>query len=230
MISVVMVDDHPIVRAGMRAVLDSSEDIVVLAEGGSGDDAIQLTQEHAPDVLVLDINLPDQNGLDVTCKLRAQGTPTAILILTAHQDPQLIFGLLENGATGYVLKDEALETLAHAVRAAARGNSWLSPTVASQVVQRAVQREIANSSEAESSQPADSSLTPREIEILHLLAEGLDNKNIAKKLTITKRTVQNHVSNIYGKLGVKSRAEAMLYAIQHGWVQASLWKSASGES
>jgi len=138
MITAVVIDDHPIVRAGMRAVLDAAPDVTVVAEGASGHDALRLVEEQRPDVLVLDVNLPGLNGLDVTRRLCAQAPrPPAILILTVHDDAQTIMGLLESGATGYVLKDEALETLVGAVRAAARGKSWLSPAVANQVVRRA---------------------------------------------------------------------------------------------
>lgn len=219
MTTVVIVDDHPIVRAGMRTVLDTAPDIKVLSEGDCGADALRLVNQLAPNVLVLDLNLPDQNGLEITRELREQGTSTAILILTAHDEPEMVFSLLENGAIGYVLKDEALETLPGAVQAAARGESWLSPTVASQVVRRAVQREQAQSSEAIDSSQTETPLTPREMEILQLLADGMDNAAIAKKLVVTKRTIQNHISNIYGKLGVTSRTEAMLYAIRRGWAQ-----------
>jgi two-component system response regulator DegU len=217
MISVALIDDHPIVRAGMRAVLETASDIEVLSEGECGSDALRLVEQHRPDVLVLDLNLPDKNGLDITQELCEQGTSSAILILTAHDEPEMIFSLLENGAVGYVLKDEALETLPGAVRAAARGESWLSPTVASQVVQRAVKKEPVPPTEAEISSLAESPLTPREMEILKLIATGMDNPTIAETLMVTKRTIQNHVSNIYGKLGVDSRTEAVLHAIRQGW-------------
>ncbi len=220
MLNVIIVDDHPIVRAGMKAVLNTASEITVIAEGSTGEDALALVRHYCPDVLVLDVNLPDINGLEVTRRLIAQGNPsTAILILTAHDDAQMVFSLLESGATGYVLKDEALETLAHAVKAAARGESWLSPTVASKVIRRAVQRGQEFAAGADKASPAESPLTPREMEILQLLADGLDNSAIAQKLVITKRTVQNHISNIYSKLGVESRTEAMLYAIRQGWAK-----------
>ena len=225
MITVAIVDDHPIVRAGMRTVLESADDIFVVAEGGNGSEALQLVKEYVPDVLVLDLNLPDKSGVDVTRQLQSQNSSTAILILTAHDDSQAIFELLEKGAIGYVLKDEALETLANAVRAAASGKSWLSPTVASQVVQRAVKQRTSIEQDALPS-PTEENLTPREHQILCLLAEGLDNTTIAERLTVTKRTVQNHISNIYGKLGVASRTEAMLYAIRHGLTQVSLKENA----
>jgi two-component system response regulator DegU len=199
----------------MRTVLDATADIRVIAEGTSGAEALGLVAEHRPDVLVLDVNLPDLSGVEVTRRLHAQGTSSAILILTVHQDNETIFGLLESGATGYVLKDEALETLVSAVRAAARGESWLSPTVARRVVRRAVGQTPAPS------EPAPLPLTPREVQVLCLLAQGLDNAAIAEQLVVTTRTVQNHVSTIYGKLGVTSRTEAALVAIRHGLVRIS---------
>ncbi|MFH2039564.1 MAG: response regulator transcription factor [Chloroflexota bacterium] len=220
MITVAIVDDHPIVRAGMRTVLESSDDIVVVAEGGSGSEALQLVEKYVPDVLVLDINLPDKSGVDVTRQLQGQNSSTAILILTAHDNSQIIFELLENGAIGYVLKDEALETLANAIRAAASGKSWLSPTIASQVVKRAVSQQTNTGGDA-LPLPTTENLTRRELEILCLLAEGLDNTAIAERLTVTKRTVQNHISNIYGKLGFTSRTEALLYAIRRGLAQVT---------
>jgi NarL family two-component system response regulator LiaR len=210
--TVVIVDDHPVVRAGVRTVLGAAEGITVLAEGTTGADALRLVALHRPDVLVLDVSLPDINGVEVTRRLREQGETAAILVMTVHDDSRTVFGLLENGATGYVLKDEALETLERAVRAVARGESWLSPTVARQVVKRAVGDVITT---------PESPLTPRELEVLRLLAQGLDNTAIAQKLVVTKRTVQNHVSNIYGKLNVVSRTEAALYAIRHGLIQIS---------
>lgn len=214
MITVVVVDDHPIVRAGLRAMLDATVDLAVIAEGSNGADAMRLVAQHAPAVLVLDVNLPDLNGLEVTRQLRAQHTSTAILALTIHDDSQTIFSLLESGAIGYVLKDEALETLAHAVRGGAHGDSWLSPAVARRVVQRAVEHSTPDTT------PTDSlPLTPSERQVLLLLAQGLDNAAIARRLGITKRTVQNHISNIYGKLNVSTRTEAMLYALQHGLAQ-----------
>jgi DNA-binding NarL/FixJ family response regulator len=225
MITVVVVDDHPIVRAGLRAVLSAAEDVAVVAEGATGADALRLVTQHSPNVLVLDVNLPDLNGVEVTRQLRARAVTTAILALTVHADSQTIFGLLESGAIGYVLKDEALETLANAVRAAAHGESWLSPAIARQVVQRAVH--------PSSSTPAATDtipLTSSECKILALLAQGLDNAAIAAQLTITKRTVQNHISNIYGKLGVTSRTEAMLYAIRHGLTQVDASVDAASDA
>ncbi|MBI4790655.1 MAG: response regulator transcription factor [Chloroflexi bacterium] len=210
MTTVVLVDDHPIVRAGLRAVLSATGDISVVAEGTRGADALHWVAEQHPDVLILDVNLPDLDGIEVTRRLRAQGTRTAILILTVHDDQETVFGVLESGATGYVLKDDALETVAGAVRAVARGETWLSPGVATLVVQRATGPAPAPA------QTASLPLTAREIEVLGLLAQGLDNAAIAQRLVLATRTVQNHVSTIYSKLGVTSRTQAALLAIRHG--------------
>jgi DNA-binding NarL/FixJ family response regulator len=211
-IRVVIIDDHPIVRAGMRMVLDEAPEIQIVGEGINGQEALHLLAEAHPDVLVLDINLPDINGLEVTRRIRAMGNATPVLILTVHNDSQMIFGVLKAGATGYVLKDDTLETLASAIRAVAQGQIWLSSRITNHVVQRAL---------GEEKTPVDTApgLTPREMEVLCWLALGLDNEAIALKLTLTMRTVQNHVSTIYSKLGVDSRAEAILYAIRRGWVQ-----------
>ncbi len=210
-IRVVIIDDHPIVRAGMRTVLHDAPEIQIVGEGINGQEALRLVSELHPDVLVLDVNLPDINGLEVTRRMRAHGDATVVLILTVHNDSQMIFGLLEAGATGYVLKDDTLETLASAIQAVAHGETWLSSRITDQVVHRAL---------GDAKMPAIPSpgLTPREMEVLCLVALGLDNEEIARKLTLTMRTVQNHVSTIYSKLGVESRAEAILYAIRRGWV------------
>ncbi len=209
MTTVVIVDDHPVVRAGLQAVLERARGITVVATGADGLEALRLVDRHRPDVLVLDVNLPGLNGLEVTRRLCVRPVHPAILILTIYDDDATLFGLLESGAVGYVLKDEAVETLVDAVRAAARGEGWLSPSVARRVIRRAVGQE-------ESAAPPPSPLTAREREVLALLAQGLDNEAIAERLVVTKRTVQNHVSNIYGKLGLTSRTAAALYAIRHG--------------
>ena len=219
MIDVAIVDDHPIVRAGMRAVLDAAGDIRVLAEGSTAAEALQIMEQYYPQVLVLDVNLPDDTGLEVARRLRERGHKTAILALTVQNDLQTILGLLENGATGYVLKDEALETLVNAVRSAASGETWLSPAVATQVVQYMIRQGL-TVGEAASQLPRAAKLTRREVEVLTLLADGLTNPAIADQLVLTTRTVQNHVSNIYSKLGVNNRTEAVLMAFRSGLVQS----------
>jgi DNA-binding NarL/FixJ family response regulator len=211
MITVALVDDHPVVRAGLKAVLEKAPDILVVAEGECGKDAIRIVEDLSPNVIVLDLNLPDIHGVEVTRQIasrKAQTTPTAILILTFHRDNPSVYRLLECGALGYVLKDEALETLVSAIRAVAQGENWLSPAITRQVIRKAVGQDDRKEDV--------SGLTPRELEILSLLAQGLDNTAIASRLVLTTRTIQNHVSNIYSKLGTASRTEAALYAIRSG--------------
>jgi DNA-binding NarL/FixJ family response regulator len=137
-IRVAVVDDHPIVRAAIRALLAPAADLDLVAEGASGYDALHVVAESDPDVLILDVNLPGISGLEVIHRLRDQGNPIPIVILTVHNDSQTVLGLLEAGASGYVVKEEALELLPDAVRAAAGGKTWLSPAVAGQVVRRAL--------------------------------------------------------------------------------------------
>lgn len=215
MITVAIVDDHPIVRNGLKAMLAATPDIQLAGEGACGADALRIVAESRPDVLVLDLNLPDFDGLEVARKLCASEASPAILILTVHCETPLIFSALECGILGYVLKDEALETLVSAVRAVAQGENWLSPSVATQVVQHSFALpETTAQSAAE--QVLLETLTWREREILQLLAQGLDNQAIAERLVLTRRTVQNHVSNIYAKLEVHSRIEAAYLAIRGG--------------
>jgi DNA-binding NarL/FixJ family response regulator len=218
-ITVVIIDDHPIVRAGMSAILSQADGVCVVSEGANGADAMRLTLLRQPDVLVLDVNLPDMDGLHITRQLRAQGLTLPILILTAYDNARWVFGLLEAGATGYVLKDEAVETLVDAVRAVARGENWFSPEIRRQLLARAlIQNPKAERGSAAKTTSAQPNLTPRELEVLQWLARGLDNSAIARCLAITKRTVQNHISSIYGKLDASTRTEAALWAIRHGLV------------
>lgn len=212
-IRVVLADDHPIVRAGIKSLLDKEPDIRVVGEVSEGSAIERVVDQTAPDVLVLDVNMPALNPVAVTRALKAQDPDLHILILTAYDDEEYILGLVAAGATGYVLKEEALDTLAAAIRATAQGESYLSQKVAARLARRAVAtREPAG---------AELPLTARESEVLRLLALGLDNDAIADKLVIAKRTVQNHVSAIYSKLNLTSRAEAILYAIRHKLVDVS---------
>lgn len=205
-IRVLIADDHPVVRAGIVSMLSKEPDIRVIAETGDGGQVERLTAESVPDVLVLDVTMPGLDPIATTRRLKEQDPTLQILILTAHDDEAYVTGLLSAGAMGYILKDEALDSLVAAIRTIAKGESWLSQRIAGQLARKAIVP--ARTAEAEP-------LTPREREVLRLLALGLSNDEIAEQLFITKRTVQNHVSNIYGKLDLDSRAEAVLYAIRH---------------
>ncbi|MCP4538677.1 MAG: response regulator transcription factor [Chloroflexi bacterium] len=211
-IRVLIADDHPIVRAGIKTMIEKEPDLCVVSEIAEGDRVETLTRQWQPDVLVLDINMPGLDPVAATRALKKHRPDLNILVLTAYDDDAYVTGLLSAGATGYLLKEEALDTLVMAIRAVAGGESWLSQRVAGRLARKAIAP--ARTATAEP-------LTPREREVLRLLALGLNNDEIAAKLFISKRTVQNHVSNIYGKLDLDSRAEAVLYAIRHEVVDVS---------
>ena len=202
-------DDHPVVRAGVISMLRKEPDIRVVGEINDGGQVERLAIETAPDVLVLDINMPGLDPVGTAHRLAEECPELRILILTAYDDEAYVISLLSAGVAGYLLKEEAPETLMAAIRAVANGGSWLSQRVA---------RQLARKATAPPDRTEVEPLTHRECEVLRFLAMGLSNADIAEKLVITKRTVQNHVSSIYGKLGLDSRAEAVLYAIRHGLV------------
>jgi DNA-binding NarL/FixJ family response regulator len=203
-IDVLLVDDHPIVRDGLRRVLEGQPDMRVVGEAGDGEQALAQVRTHAPRVVVMDVQMPRLDGIRATRQMRKQFPQTQVLILSGYDNDRYVFGLLEAGATGYVLKEAADEEVLAAIRAAARGEPYLTPRL----------RARTNPVE----QPLDE-LTAREREVLCLMAEGLDNAEIAARLFVSKVTVQNHTSAIYSKLGVSTRARAILYAIQRGLVE-----------
>ena len=209
-IKVLLADDHPALRAGIKGMLEKA-DIEVIGEAADGDEALRLAKRLGPDVLVLDAVMPGLRAPQVIHRLKETCPDLRVLVLTAYDDNELVFGLLEAGAVGYVLKEEALETIEAAVRAAARGESWLSPKVAAKVMKKALGKEEAE----EEATP----LTERELEVLQLMAKGWSNRGIAKELFISEGTVKNHVTNVYAKLGVHSRAEAVAWAWQQGLVK-----------
>ncbi len=211
-IRVLIADDHPVVRAGIKTMIEKEPDLCVVGEIAEGDRVESLTRQWQPHVLVLDINMPGLDPVAATRSLKKHRPALNILVLTAYDDDAYVTGLLSAGATGYLLKEEALDTLVTAIRAVARGESWLSQRVAGRLARKAI---------APARTATTEPLTPREREVLRLLALGLSNDGIAEKLFIAKRTVQNHVSNIYGKLDLDSRAEAVLYAIRHDVVDVS---------
>jgi len=205
-IRVLLADDHPVVRSGIRAELDGAEGIEVVGEASSGDEALRLVEELRPDVLVLDVVMPGMDGVEATRLLQERHPELRILALSAYEDNEYVFGLLSAGAVGYVLKEEALDTVVEAIRAASRGETWLSKRVEEKVVRRATGEE-------------EVPLTGRELEVLRLMAKGWSNQRIAKELSITERTVRFHVENILTKLGVRSRTEAVVEGVKRGLVK-----------
>jgi NarL family two-component system response regulator LiaR len=212
-IRILLADDHVVVRQGTRELLEREEDIEVVAEAGDGEEAVRLTNSQRPDVAIMDISMPKLNGIEATRQIKAIQPATAVLVLTAYDDDQYIFALLEAGAAGYLLKNVRAEELVDAVRAVHAGESVLHPTVARKVINR-----FARPKEERETDSAVERLTERELEVLKLAAKGMTNREIAQELVISVRTVQVHLTNIFGKIGVGSRTEAVLYGLREGWL------------
>ncbi len=209
-IRVVLADDHPVVRSGIRNLLERAPDIVVLDEASDGEHALRLVSEHAPDVLLLDMEMPGVSGLEVARQLQASASTVRVLGLSAYDDEEYVFGLLASGAVGYLTKEEALDTICDAVRGVARGEEgWLSRRATLKLMQR-------KQADNRVSPAPGGSLSPRERQVLQLVADGLTNDQIAEHLGISDGTVKNHVTNIYTKLGVGARAEAVAWAWRNG--------------
>jgi NarL family two-component system response regulator LiaR len=211
-IRILLADDHVLVRQGTRELLEQEEDLTVVAEAGDGEEAVRLAATHRPDVAVMDISMPKLDGIEATQQIKTQDPTIAVLVLTAYDDDQYVFALLEAGAAGYLLKDVQASELVKAVRAVYAGESILHPTIARKVINRFAQ-------------PADKreedvldQLTEREMEVLRLAARGMTNQEIAQELVISVRTVQVHLSNVFSKMGVGSRTEAVLHALRKGWI------------
>ena len=211
-IRVVLADDHAVVRKGIREFLEASGHISVVAEAADGEQAVDLVTRHAPDVAVLDVQMPRLTGIEATRRIKAEMPGVRVLILTAYDDDPYIFALLQAGASGYVLKTAGSDELVNSVRAVFRGESALDPAVAQKVVQQLT------SGRPLGAQSVLEPLTEREIEVLELAAKGLTNKAIGQALAISDRTVQGHLANIYGKLGAGSRTEAVTEALKQGWI------------
>jgi DNA-binding NarL/FixJ family response regulator len=211
-IRVMLADDHAVVRQGIRRFLEEDPAIEVVAEASDGAEAVRLVEEHRPDVAVLDIRMPEVTGVEATRRIKQNLPDTRILILTAYDDDPYVFALLEAGADGYVLKTASADELIEAVRTVYRGQSALSPEVASKVVQQATGRRPAGA--ADQIEP----LTPREIDVLRLVARGMTNREAGRELGISHRTVQGHLASIYDKLHVSSRTEAVTEALKRGWI------------
>jgi DNA-binding NarL/FixJ family response regulator len=209
-IRVVLADDHAVVRKGIREYLEEDEAIRVIGEAGDGAEAVALVARERPDVAVFDIQMPQLNGLEATRQVKQQHPETRVLILTAYDDDPYIFAALQAGASGYLLKTASPAELVQAVHALMADESALSPLVAKRLVQRASGRP----SRDEVIEP----LSDREMEVLRLAAQGKSNRQIAGVLSISDRTVQGHLANIYGKLQVSTRTEAVLFAVREKWI------------
>ncbi len=214
-IRLVLADDHEIVRAGVRMLLQPHPDIEIVAEAGSGAEAIELAQAFQPDVILMDIAMPDLNGMEATRELKRRCPSVAVLALTIHESEDYLFEMLDAGASGYVPKRAAPDDLLRAIRAVNRGEVFLHSSVAGVLVEDFRQRGDTRADEERSN------LTEREREVLTLIAEGLTNKQIGKQLGISPKTVARHRDNICHKLNLSSRAELTRYAIQKGLISLS---------
>lgn len=204
-IRVMLADDHPIIRSGIRLLLEQAPDIAVVGETDRGSEVVTLVEKLHPDVLLLDMEMPGKSGVDVAKELQASGAAVRVLVLSAYDDDEYIASLLATGAAGYLTKEEALNTIVDAVRGVARGeDGWFSRRAAAQVAALA---------RKEQSRPGID-LTEREEEVLQMLTEGWTNLKMANALSVSERTIRFHLSNIYEKLGVSSRAEAISWALK----------------
>ena len=213
--SLVIADDQGMVRAGFRSLLASEPDLDVVGEASDGEEAVEVVTRLEPQVTLMDIRMPRLDGIAATRRLVAARVPTRVLVLTTFDLDEYVFEALRAGASGFLLKDAPAEELAAAIRVVAAGESLLAPGVTRRVIDAFVRRA------APSSRPPDprlDQLTPREVEVLGLLARGLSNLDIAERLFISEGTTKTHVSNVLMKLGLRDRVQAVVYAYEHGLV------------
>jgi len=207
-IRVLIVDDHPVVRKGLRCLLSDEPEIEIVGEAVNGRQAIEQVGQHQPDVILMDLLMPEMNGVEAIRQIMAHHPKVRILVMTSFASDDMVFPSIKAGALGYLLKESDPEDLLRMVRQVYRGALSLHPTIARKVIQ-------------ELNRPAEGPLTPsplteREVEILHLLAQGLEYKEIARRLSLREATVRTHVSNILGKLHLANRVQATLYALRKG--------------
>jgi two-component system, NarL family, response regulator LiaR len=212
-IAVLIVDDHAVVRSGIRGFLEAQPDLQVVGEAASGAEGLRLAAELVPDVVLMDLAMPEMDGIEATRRIRDVSPRTQVVVLTSFHDDAHIFPAIRAGALSYLLKDIRPEELTAAVRLAAQGEAVLNPQVASRLVQ-----EVAGIRGAQSGLPAE--LSPRELEVLKMIAEGLTNAEIAERLVLSQKTVKGHVSNLLGKLHLADRTQAAILAWRQGLVRS----------
>jgi NarL family two-component system response regulator LiaR len=211
-ITLLIVDDHAVVRQGVRGYLEALPDISIVGEAASGEEAVRLAADHVPDVVLMDLLMAGMDGVEATRRVRRVSPRSQVVVLTSYHDDVHIFPAIKAGALSYLLKDVGPEELAGAVRAAARGEAMLHPHVAARVVQelRGARREVPN---------AFAELTDRELEVMRLIAEGLSNALIAERLVLSEKTVKGYVSNILSKLHLADRTQAAVFAWREGMMR-----------
>ncbi len=206
---ILVVDDHEVVRLGLRTLLSNQPDFAVVGEAASADEALEQTRIHHPDVVVMDIRMPGKNGIEACREIKEEFPETAVLMLTSYAEDEMLFDAISAGAAGYVLKQGGGEELVRAVRRVAEGDALLDPAVTQRVLQRV--REATRKEQA----AAFKDLTEQELRVLGLVSKGFTNKEIAKELFLGEGTVRNYVSSILSKLDLTNRAEAAAYAVRH---------------
>lgn len=211
MIQVMLVDDHAVLRDGLKNLMESESDITCMAEAEDGEEALEKLKEVKPDVVLMDINLPGMNGVETTGKIKRAYPEIKVLVLTMHTHEEYLMSALNQGADGYLLKDVPSDTVLQAIRSVARGESILHPSMTQKLINYHQKKNTNDPQEADN----ENALTPREKEVLICLAQGLNNKQIADELFISVTTVKIHVSKILKKLNVKSRSQAIIYAVQN---------------
>jgi len=214
LIRIVLVDDHAILRQGLRRLLEDEPDIEVVGEAGNGLEAVAVARALAPDLVLMEVVIPRLNGIEAAKQIKQSNPATAVLALSAYDDDRYVLGLLEAGAAGYLLKSATAQELIHAIRAVHAGEAVLHPAVAGRLLSRAA-RPAARVTLAHGNEL----LTEREIEVLRCAAKGLSNKQIAGQLVLSVPTVKAHLVNIFNKMGVGSRTEAVMQALNQGWVE-----------
>ena len=216
-IRLILADDHAVVRAGTRQLLEGQPDLDIVGEASDGEEAVRLAHRLNPDVVVMDVRMPRLSGVEATRRIKQECPEVRVLVLTAHDDDEYVFALLQAGANGYLLKTAEIEELVKAIHTVASGQSALAPEVTGKVVAQFTSgkslADVVNNPEDQYD-----GLTERELGILRLVGQGLSNKQIGKKLFISDRTVQAHLSNIFSKLGVSSRTEAVMHAVRKNWI------------
>ncbi len=221
---IVIIDDHQLFREGVKRILDFERDFEVVAEGDDGQEALQLVEQYAPDVVIMDINMPSVNGIEATKQLVEANDETKVIILSIHDDETYVTHALQTGARGYLLKEMDADALVQAVKVVADGGSYLHPKVTHSLVKE--YRRLASQGQASTYSMQEVEirrplhlLTRRECEVLQLLADGKSNRGIGEALYISEKTVKNHVSNILQKMNVNDRTQAVVVAIKNGWVE-----------
>ncbi len=223
-IKLMIVDDHPLFRQGLVDVLETDAGLAIVAAAANGDDAIYLAEERRPDIVLMDVNLPDMNGLQVTRRILAQSPETKVVILTGYDDAEQVYHALQLGAVAYCAKDVPPEGLLNTIHAVYDGNYVIHNQVLTDEeigawFQRRATRYSAYPTEEQPSSATYTPLSPREMEILELVTRGASNKEIAHRLTISQQTVKNHMTAVLRKLRVDDRTQAAVYALRHGWVR-----------